>query len=199
MLPWFISDRKRKHPTFVLASYGAECYRNSFPNVTLGKHPTFIFSVIRSRMLPSFIMDFCYKCWEIHSRMQQHEKNQHFFFFFFFSYQKLGVRLIHVCAVYTRLYGNLLFLSNLITHTFGVKMSAKTKSSKKWHMMPNFIIWNMLKGHWNRLRIQHVQVCMLNYTSFLIEKASRFSFKCQLWLCVVKCSSRPQLLSSTWA
>ena len=28
-----------------------------------------------------------------------------FFFFFFFSYQKLGVRLIHVCAVYTRLYG----------------------------------------------------------------------------------------------
>ena len=27
-------------------------------------------------------------------------------FFFFFSYQKLGVRLIHVCAVYTRLYGN---------------------------------------------------------------------------------------------
>ena len=29
-----------------------------------------------------------------------------FFFFFFFSYQKLGVRLIHVCAVYTRLYGN---------------------------------------------------------------------------------------------
>ena len=34
--------------------------------------------------------------------MQQHEKNQHFFFFF--SYQKLGVRLIHVCAVYTRLY-----------------------------------------------------------------------------------------------
>ena len=37
--------------------------------------------------------------------MQQHEKNQHFFFFFF-CYQKLGVRLIHVCAVYTRLYGN---------------------------------------------------------------------------------------------
>ena len=27
-------------------------------------------------------------------------------FFFFFCYQKLGVRLIHVCAVYTRLYGN---------------------------------------------------------------------------------------------
>ena len=53
-------------------------------------------------MLPSFIMDFCYKCWEIHSRMQQHEKNQHFFFF---SYQKLVVRLTHVCAVYTRLYG----------------------------------------------------------------------------------------------
>ena len=37
--------------------------------------------------------------------MQQHEKNHHFFFFFF-CYQKLGVRLIHVCAVYTRLYGN---------------------------------------------------------------------------------------------
>ena len=54
-------------------------------------------------MLPSFIMDFCYKCWEIHSRMQQHEKNQHFFFLV--CYQKLGVRLIHVCAVYTRLYG----------------------------------------------------------------------------------------------
>ena len=35
--------------------------------------------------------------------MQQHEKNQHFFVCF--SYQKLGVRLIHVCAVYTRLYG----------------------------------------------------------------------------------------------
>ena len=26
-------ERKGKHPTFVLASYGAECYRNSFRNV----------------------------------------------------------------------------------------------------------------------------------------------------------------------
>ena len=33
MLPWFISDRKSKHPTFILASYGAECYRNSFRTV----------------------------------------------------------------------------------------------------------------------------------------------------------------------
>ena len=32
-LPQFISERKGKHPTFVLASYGAECYRNSFRNV----------------------------------------------------------------------------------------------------------------------------------------------------------------------
>ena len=84
MLPPLISDAKDKHG-----------------------HPTFIFSVIRSRMLPSFIMDFCYKCWEIHSRMQQHEKNQHFFFFFFFFFlSKVGgapytrVRRIHATIRY---------------------------------------------------------------------------------------------------
>ena len=33
MLPPFISDAKDKHPTFILASYGAECYRHSFPTV----------------------------------------------------------------------------------------------------------------------------------------------------------------------
>ena len=33
MLPPFISDAKDKHPTFILASYGANCYRHSFPTV----------------------------------------------------------------------------------------------------------------------------------------------------------------------
>ena len=35
MLPPFISNDKDKHPTFMLASYsyGAECYRHSFPTV----------------------------------------------------------------------------------------------------------------------------------------------------------------------
>ena len=33
MLPPFISDTKDKHPTFILASYGGECYRHSFPTL----------------------------------------------------------------------------------------------------------------------------------------------------------------------
>ena len=33
MLPPFISDTKDKHPTFILASYGAEYYHHSFPTV----------------------------------------------------------------------------------------------------------------------------------------------------------------------
>ena len=39
-----------------LASYGAECYRHSFPTLKTNS-PTFIFSVIWSRMLPTFISD----------------------------------------------------------------------------------------------------------------------------------------------
>ena len=35
MLPSFISDVKDKHPTFILASYGAECYCHSFPTFFL--------------------------------------------------------------------------------------------------------------------------------------------------------------------
>ena len=43
MLPPFISDAKDKHPTFILASYGAECYRHSFPTfISKDKHLTFI-------------------------------------------------------------------------------------------------------------------------------------------------------------
>ena len=34
-VPPFISDRKSKHPTFILASYGAEYYRHTEPNVTV--------------------------------------------------------------------------------------------------------------------------------------------------------------------
>ena len=41
MLPPLISDANDKHPTFILASYGAEYYRHSFPTVK-AKHPTFI-------------------------------------------------------------------------------------------------------------------------------------------------------------
>ena len=78
VLPPFISDAKDKHPTFILVSYGDECYRHSFPTLkTNTRHlflasygaecyrhsfPTLktntqqiISSVIRSRMLPSFI------------------------------------------------------------------------------------------------------------------------------------------------
>ena len=82
MLPPCISDTmKDKHPTWILALYGGECYRHSFPHNndkpprfilasygaeyyrhccfdTNDKHATFIFSVIRSRMLPPFISDF---------------------------------------------------------------------------------------------------------------------------------------------
>ena len=51
MLPPLISDAEDKHPTVILASYGAECYHNSFPTLKTN------FSVIRSRMLPPFISD----------------------------------------------------------------------------------------------------------------------------------------------
>ena len=33
MVSPFISDAKDKHPTFILASYGDECYRHSFPTL----------------------------------------------------------------------------------------------------------------------------------------------------------------------
>ena len=55
MLRSLISNRKSKHPTFILASYGAECYSHSF--LILKTNTQHLFSVIRSRMLPSFISD----------------------------------------------------------------------------------------------------------------------------------------------
>ena len=58
-------------------SYGAECYRHS------------------SWIFVTNVEKFIQEC----SNMRKIS------IFFFFSYQKLGVRLIHVCAVYTRLYG----------------------------------------------------------------------------------------------
>ena len=54
ILPPFTSDRKSKHPTFILASYGAEYYHHFRRK---SKHPTFIFSVIRTRILAPFISD----------------------------------------------------------------------------------------------------------------------------------------------
>ena len=56
MLPPFISDAKDKHPTFILSVI---CSRMLPPFISdaKDKHPTFIFSVIRSRMLPPFIFD----------------------------------------------------------------------------------------------------------------------------------------------
>ena len=76
------SDAKDNHfRHFILASYGAECYRHSFPTLKTNtrhcifsvirsrmitaihfryakdKHPTFIFSFIQSRMLPPFNFD----------------------------------------------------------------------------------------------------------------------------------------------
>ena len=43
-----------------LASYGPKCCRRTCSEVT-DKHPTFIFSVIRSRMLPAFISNMATK------------------------------------------------------------------------------------------------------------------------------------------
>ena len=51
--PPFISDRKSKHPTFILASYRAEYYRHSFPTVNANT-PDIYFSVIPSWILPPF-------------------------------------------------------------------------------------------------------------------------------------------------
>ena len=107
-----------------LASYGAECSRHSFPTLTLDKHQTFIFSVIRSRMFPPFISDakekhptFIFSV--IRSRMfppfisDAKDKHPTFIFSkkrikisFFFRFQKLGVRFIHGCGLYTVTYGN---------------------------------------------------------------------------------------------
>ena len=44
MLPPFISDAKDKHPTFILASYGAECYRHSFPTLKTNTRHLFLAS-----------------------------------------------------------------------------------------------------------------------------------------------------------
>ena len=42
MLPPFISDTKDKHPTFILASYGGECYRHSFPTLKTNTRHIFL-------------------------------------------------------------------------------------------------------------------------------------------------------------
>ena len=44
MLPPFISDIKDKHPTFILASHGAECYRHSFPTLMTNTRHLFLAS-----------------------------------------------------------------------------------------------------------------------------------------------------------
>ena len=51
----YSADRKSKHPTFILASYGAEYYRHSFS--TIKANTRHLFKVIRSRILPPFISD----------------------------------------------------------------------------------------------------------------------------------------------
>ena len=44
MLPPFISDTKDKHPTFILASHGGECYRHSFPTLMTNTRHLFLAS-----------------------------------------------------------------------------------------------------------------------------------------------------------
>ena len=44
MLSPFISDTKDKHPTFILASHGAECYRHSFPTLMTNTRHLFLAS-----------------------------------------------------------------------------------------------------------------------------------------------------------
>ena len=56
MLPPFISDAKDKHPTFILSVIRSRMLPPLISDAK-DKHPTFIFSVIRSRMLPPFISD----------------------------------------------------------------------------------------------------------------------------------------------
>ena len=59
------------------------------------------------------------------------------FFFFFFSYQNLGVRLIHVCAVYTRLYGtctgeNRIVGIDMIRYTLDILYSEPSTLCRAW-------------------------------------------------------------------
>ena len=54
MLPPFISDAKDKHPTFIFSVIRSRMLP-PFISDAKDNHPTFILSVIRSRMLPSFI------------------------------------------------------------------------------------------------------------------------------------------------
>ena len=56
MLPQLISDAKGKHPTFLFSVIRSRMLPQ-FISDAKGNHPTFIFSVIRSRMLPQFISD----------------------------------------------------------------------------------------------------------------------------------------------
>ena len=56
MLPQFISDAKGKHPTFLFNVIRSRMLPQ-FISDAKGNHPTFIFSVIRSQMLAPFISD----------------------------------------------------------------------------------------------------------------------------------------------
>ena len=123
MLPRFISDAKDKHPTFIftvirsgkrqksgvrliqeysrtrhlfLASYGAECYRVSFPTLKTNTQHLF---------LPSYGAEYSrHSSWIIVPNVEKfihkknaatREKSAFFYFFIFFSYQKSG------CALYS--------------------------------------------------------------------------------------------------
>ena len=44
MLPPLISDAEDKHPTVILASYGAECYHHSFPTLKTNSRHLFLAS-----------------------------------------------------------------------------------------------------------------------------------------------------------
>ena len=57
MLLPFISDANDKHPTFIFSVIRSRMLP-PFISDAKDKHPTFIFSVIRSRILPPFISDF---------------------------------------------------------------------------------------------------------------------------------------------
>ena len=64
------------------------------------------------------------------------------FFFFFFSYQKLGVRLIHVCAVYTRLYGN----ENIRKFTFFLSCYCRAEKYGFPQQNTDFGVWEYWKA-----------------------------------------------------
>ena len=105
MLPPFISDAEDKHPTCILASYGAECYRHSFPTLKTNTRHLFLASygaeccrhsipTLKTNTQHLFLASYGAECLYRHSIPNPDAKDKHPTFIF----SVIGSRMLCVCV-----------------------------------------------------------------------------------------------------